>query len=92
MKSTAFLTPMALIMTTMVQDASAECGTCTNCYYPPTGACFQWFSKEQCDSHGFYKWCGSGGSDPLPSPSSGPKPSSDPEPSTPSSDNPFDCV
>ncbi|RHY73765.1 hypothetical protein DYB38_013139 [Aphanomyces astaci] len=86
MKSAAFLIPMALIMTTMIQDASAECGKCTNCYFAGNKGCFLGWTKDQCDDHEEYKWCGSGGSDPLPSPSSGSKPS------TPSNDKPFDCV
>ncbi|KAF0748368.1 hypothetical protein AaE_007366, partial [Aphanomyces astaci] len=73
MKSSAFLTPMALIMVMIVHDASAErvdpqCGTCTNCYFAGNNACFLWWSKAQCDSVDVYKWCGAGSNDLLPLP------------------------
>ncbi|RHZ30173.1 hypothetical protein DYB37_013004 [Aphanomyces astaci] len=71
MKLTALLTPTALIMIMIVQDATAEgadlqCGKCTNCYFAGNNACFLWWTKAQCDSVDVYKWCGAGDNDPLP--------------------------
>ncbi|RLO10291.1 hypothetical protein DYB28_001523 [Aphanomyces astaci] len=91
MKSTAFLTPIALIMIKIVQVASAErvnpqCGKCTNRYFAGNNTCYLWWSKAQCDSVDVYKGCGAGGNDPLPPPSSElvPPPSSELVPPPPS--------
>ncbi|RLO06587.1 hypothetical protein DYB28_016054, partial [Aphanomyces astaci] len=46
------------------EPADPQCGGCTNCYFAGNNACFIGWSKEQCDSTGWYKWCGIGGSDP----------------------------
>ncbi|CAN0503533.1 unnamed protein product, partial [Phaeothamnion confervicola] len=48
-------------------------GTCGNCFYPPTNACFSGWTKAQCDSVAAYTWCGGGGGA-LPTPSPTVKP------------------
>ncbi|RLO03684.1 hypothetical protein DYB28_008235 [Aphanomyces astaci] len=72
MKSSAFLTPMAVIMVMIVHDASAErdpqCAWCSNCYFAAKNGCFLILSKEECDSMDGYKWCGAGSNDLLPPP------------------------
>ncbi|RHZ41302.1 hypothetical protein DYB26_015569, partial [Aphanomyces astaci] len=72
------------------QPVDPQCGKCTNCYYAVNNGCFLGWSKEQCDSHDLYRWCGSDSSNPPPSPSNAPMPSttSSPKPSTTSSPNP----
>ncbi|KAH9139042.1 hypothetical protein AeRB84_016638 [Aphanomyces euteiches] len=35
-----------------------SCGSCTNCYYAPTAACFVGWTKDQCDAVSAYTWCG----------------------------------
>ncbi|KAF0711658.1 hypothetical protein As57867_005139, partial [Aphanomyces stellatus] len=60
------------------QPPKGDCGSCNNCYYAPTQACFAGWTAEQCASVSDYKWCGSGGPNPSP-----PKPSSS-APSPPS--------
>ncbi|RHY23494.1 hypothetical protein DYB26_010913 [Aphanomyces astaci] len=34
------------------------CGSCTNCYYAPTNACFSGWTKEVCASVSSFQWCG----------------------------------
>ncbi|RHZ38622.1 hypothetical protein DYB26_016317, partial [Aphanomyces astaci] len=72
------------------QPVDPQCGGCTNCYFAGNNGCFIGWSKEQCDSTGWYKWCGDGGSNPPPSPSNAPNPSttSSPKPSTTSNRKP----
>ncbi|RQM18689.1 hypothetical protein B5M09_011989 [Aphanomyces astaci] len=69
------------------EPADPQCGGCTNCYFADRNKCFIGWSKQQCDSTGWYKWCGAGGSNPPPSPANAPNPSttSSPKPSTTSS-------
>ncbi|KAF0748239.1 hypothetical protein AaE_007419 [Aphanomyces astaci] len=35
-----------------------QCGTCANCYYAPTNACFAGWSAAQCAQVPVFKWCG----------------------------------
>ncbi|CAK4086094.1 unnamed protein product [Aphanomyces euteiches] len=73
-----------------VESAAAtksQCGSCTNCYYAPTNACFVGWTQSQCSSVSAYTWCGSGGANPPSSPPTTQKPSTKP-PSTPSTKPP----
>ncbi|RHY16928.1 hypothetical protein DYB25_004126 [Aphanomyces astaci] len=38
--------------------SQGSCGTCNNCYYPGTNACFIGWSAAQCAQVAEYKWCG----------------------------------
>ncbi|KAG9400937.1 Chitinase 1 [Aphanomyces cochlioides] len=66
-----------------VAATKSQCGSCTNCYYAPTNACFVGWTQSQCSSVSSYTWCGSGGANPPSSPPATQKPSRKP-PSTPS--------
>ncbi|RHZ41653.1 hypothetical protein DYB26_013603 [Aphanomyces astaci] len=57
----------------------SDCGSCTNCYYAPTNACFVGWSQGQCNSASALKWCGAGAQPPTPS-SSAPTPTYPPAP------------
>ncbi|KAF0697345.1 Aste57867_11971 [Aphanomyces stellatus] len=35
-----------------------NCGTCANCYFAPTNACFTGWTVEQCASVSSFTWCG----------------------------------
>lgn len=35
-----------------------NCGSCGNCYYSPTNACFSGWTPEQCKSVSSFTWCG----------------------------------
>ncbi|RHY49258.1 hypothetical protein DYB34_010853 [Aphanomyces astaci] len=37
---------------------SPSCGTCTNCYYAPTQACYNGWTVAQCNSMAALTWCG----------------------------------
>ncbi|KAF0690732.1 Aste57867_17896 [Aphanomyces stellatus] len=39
-------------------SADASCGSCSNCFYAPTNACFVGWTADQCASVSMYKWCG----------------------------------
>ncbi|RHY48509.1 hypothetical protein DYB30_007236 [Aphanomyces astaci] len=57
----------------------SDCGSCTNCYYAPTNACFIGWNQGQCNSAAAFKWCGAGAQPPTPS-SSAPTPTYPPAP------------
>ncbi|KAF0690977.1 hypothetical protein As57867_017651, partial [Aphanomyces stellatus] len=40
------------------QPPAGACGSCTNCFYAPTNACFLGWTESQCASVSAYKWCG----------------------------------
>ncbi|CAK4638419.1 hypothetical protein LEN26_009674 [Aphanomyces euteiches] len=66
-----------------LESTRAQCGSCTNCYYAPTNACFVGWTQDQCNSVSGYTWCGTGGGNPPPStppPPSSKPPSSNPPP------------
>ncbi|OQR97891.1 hypothetical protein ACHHYP_09839, partial [Achlya hypogyna] len=35
-----------------------SCGSCSNCYYAPTNACFVGWTAEQCATSPYFTWCG----------------------------------
>ncbi|CAM9831976.1 unnamed protein product, partial [Phaeothamnion confervicola] len=53
---------------------TSGCGSCTNCYYSPTLACFSGWTQAQCASVPSYTWCGGGAPNPSPSPAVIPTP------------------
>ncbi|KAF0690731.1 Aste57867_17895 [Aphanomyces stellatus] len=40
------------------QPPAGLCGTCNNCLYPGTNACFIGWTEGQCNQISAYKWCG----------------------------------
>ncbi|KAF0715158.1 Aste57867_3539 [Aphanomyces stellatus] len=57
----------------LVEFVWASCGSCSNCYYAPTSACFSGWTADQCAQVAQYTWCGSNG---APQPNNGPPPPS----------------
>ncbi|OQR92831.1 hypothetical protein ACHHYP_03165 [Achlya hypogyna] len=37
---------------------STTCGSCTNCFYAPTNACFVGWTEAQCATNSAFTWCG----------------------------------
>ncbi|ETV69628.1 hypothetical protein H257_14650 [Aphanomyces astaci] len=46
------------ISTHSQSTSQGSCGTCNNCYYPDTNACFIGWSAAQCARVAEYNWCG----------------------------------
>ena len=49
-----------------------KCGSCNNCYYATTKACFNGWTSDQCSQSG-YQWCGNAATDDAPKYTSRPK-------------------
>ncbi|RHY82674.1 hypothetical protein DYB35_007499 [Aphanomyces astaci] len=52
------LAPATTIQPPATTTPSGPCGSCTNCYYAPTQACFVGWTAQQCSSVATFQWCG----------------------------------
>ncbi|KAF0742923.1 hypothetical protein AaE_008590 [Aphanomyces astaci] len=50
--------PLATTSPTDPTQVPGQCGSCANCYYASTNACFIGFFASQCAMQPLFKWCG----------------------------------
>ncbi|KDO29440.1 hypothetical protein SPRG_05977 [Saprolegnia parasitica CBS 223.65] len=57
--------PSSVMPTPSTPPPASSCGSCTNCYYAPTNACFVGWTAEQCGTNAVFTWCGANSDDPI---------------------------